>query len=118
MISNERKEELQFLIRNGVPIRMTDEVQDINHIHKIPYTDIEVDYSDLYTLRDLAEAGIVEFNGLDTSPDGEQSVSTTFYEAMKICNDEGNTMSITAMETINIAVEGKIIEDIRNLIGN
>ena len=116
MISDDRKEELQFLIRNGVPIRMTDEVQD-KHTHIIPYTDIEVDYSDLYTLRDLAEAGIVEFNGLETSPDGEQSVSTTFYEAIKICNDDGDTMSIMQMEIINIAVEGKIIDDIRNLIG-
>ena len=118
MISDDRKEELQFLIRNGVPIRMTDEVQALTHVHKIPYTEIEVDYSDLYTLRDLAEAGVVEFNGLDTSPFGEQSVSTTFYEAIKICNDEGETMSIMQMETINIAVEGKIIEDIRNLIGH
>ena len=117
MISDERKEELQFQIRNGIPIRMTDDVQATTHVHEIPYTDIVVDFSDLYTLRDLCEAGVIEFNGLETSPDGEQSVTTTFYESIKICNDDGDTMSIMQMETIQIAVERKIIEDIRNLIG-
>jgi len=117
MISDERKEELQFLIRNGIPIRMTDDVQATTHVHKIPYTEIVVDYSDLYTLRDLAEAGIIEFNSVGTHPDGEQSVSTTFYEALKICNDEGSTMAISQMETIDISVEHHILEDIRNLIG-
>jgi len=118
MISDERKEELQFLIRNGTPIRMTDEVQSREHTTRIPYTEIDVDFSDLYTLRDLCEADIISFDRLKTDINGDHIVTTTFYESVKIANDTGELMSILEMETIDIAIEHKIIEDIRNYIGN
>lgn len=118
MISDERKEELQFLIRTRTPIRMTDDIAVTTYLEKVPFTDISLDYSDMFTLRDLYEAGIVTFDGLVTSPGGGQSLTTTFYEDINITNDDGDLMHIREMEVINIAVESAMVEDLQHYIGN
>ena len=118
MISDERKEELQFLIRTRTPIRMSDAIVVTTHIETIPFTGIEIDYSDMYTLRDLYEAEIITFSGTVASSDGNQALITTFYEDIDITNDVGDIMHIGKMEVINIGVESAMVEDLRHYIGN
>jgi hypothetical protein len=106
MISDDRKEELQFLIRNKIPIRMTD----------IDNTELQgIDISDFYTLCDLCEAGVVELGLALPAPEG-YTVATTFYETISISNDEGTVMDILAMETINIAIEQKTYDTLTNFL--
>ena len=116
MISDDRKEELQYQIRNKIPIRMTDSTEDSRLKSEILHTGIFIDLSDLYTLRDLVEADIISFGPL-TIVEGGYTIETTFYETLKITNDEGMTIDIQQGETIHIAVEQKIVEDLHHYIG-
>lgn len=116
MISNDRKEELEFQIRNRIPIRMTDSVSKDRLETVIADTDIKLDLSDIYTLRDLCEAGIITLGPLNN--DGvSQTIETTFYESVKITNNEGDTITILQHEIINIAVDNDIVEDLQPYIG-
>lgn len=110
MISDKRAEELRFLIRNKVPIRMTDEVGEDRFS-----SEALVDTSDLYTLRDLIETDIISIGHMILI-DGEFTITVTAYTDLTIMGEGGDVLTIEDGESINIAVEEHIIADLHEFM--
>ena len=111
MITTERAQELMYLIRTKTPIRMTDATSEDRLTAKIPYTDVTVDTSDIYSLRDLFEAGVLRFGDLTYTLE-TCTLELTFYDDVTIMNDHGDSLEVFQDETINVAIDDDVLSDI------
>ena len=116
MITTDRAQELMYLIRTKTPIRLTDEVGEERLSVKIPFTDKVVDTSDMYSLRDLFEAGVINFGEVSMGTSGTYALEVIFYDDLIVMNDYGDHLEVFRDETINVAIDETVFLDIQQYL--
>ena len=108
-----RQEELEFLIRTKTPIQLNDIVvgPDGPYFIEIPGTNIMLDFSDLYTVRDLCEYGLVKIV-FPESVTNLLTVDAHFSEDVRLCDEHGTCLEVFADESISVKMDHETMADI------